>query len=275
MKLLVGAAVTSLAIAIGPVLAQTAPPPPPGVAQGTTPVAPAPQVRPMPPMSAMSAMPHMQQRMHMMMMSDRTMTRDEVVSHVREIFAKLDANKDGFLSRAEIEAFHHRFADMGATIHKRMEEQGAMMMGDRGMMRDRGAMFDRLDSNHDGMISRQEFMAAQPHVRREERAVIMRDGEASGHDGVAGMNGMHEMNTRMHMDEMGMDHGAMDHMGKGFAGHLFEMADANHDGRVSLEEAERLALQHFDRADLNHDGKITPDEQRQAHEMMRREHRPS
>jgi hypothetical protein len=269
MKLLVGAAVPALAIAIGPVLAQTAPPPPPGVAQGTTPVAHAPQVWPMPPMNAMPAMPHLQGRMHMMMMSDRTMTRDEVVGHVREIFAKLDANKDGFLSREEIEAFHHRFADMGANIHKRMDEHGAMMRGDR------GAMFDRLDSNHDGMISRQEFMAAQPNLGREGRVVILRDGDASGHDGMAGMNGMHEMHMRMHMDGMGMDHGAMDRMGGGFAGHLFEMADANHDGRVSLQEAERLALQHFDRADLNHDGKITPDEQRQAHEMMRREHRPS
>jgi len=61
----------------------------------------------------------------------------------------------------------------------------------------------------------------------------------------------------------------------GMGGHLFEMVDANHDGRVSLQEAQSAALQHFNRADLNHDGKLTPDEMRQAHEQMRREHRPS
>jgi hypothetical protein len=53
------------------------------------------------------------------------------------------------------------------------------------------------------------------------------------------------------------------------------MADANHDGRVSLQEATAAALQHFDRADLNHDGKLTPEERRQAHQLMRGERRPS
>jgi len=59
-----------------------------------------------------------------------------------------------------------------------------------------------------------------------------------------------------------------------FGGHLFEMADSNHDGRVSLQEAEAAALAHFDRADANHDGKITPDEREQAHKMMLLERRP-
>jgi Ca2+-binding EF-hand superfamily protein len=49
----------------------------------------------------------------------------------------------------------------------------------------------------------------------------------------------------------------------GFGRRLFDMADTNHDGRVSLQEAESAALAHFDKADLNHDGKITPDERQQ------------
>jgi hypothetical protein len=57
----------------------------------------------------------------------------------------------------------------------------------------------------------------------------------------------------------------------GFAAHLFAMADANHDGRVSLQEAEAVALARFDRMDLNHDGKLTPDERRQARERMRQD----
>ena len=69
----------------------------------------------------------------------------------------------------------------------------------------------------------------------------------------------------MHMHAMG---------GMGFGGHLFDMADANHDGRVSLQEAESAALAHFDRVDVNHDGRITPDE-RQHVRMIRIERRQS
>ena len=57
-------------------------------------------------------------------------------------------------------------------------------------------------------------------------------------------------------------------MGMGGMGrHLFDMADANHDGRVSLAEAQAAALAHFDKADANHDGHITPDEHRQVRKV--------
>jgi Ca2+-binding EF-hand superfamily protein len=114
-------------------------------------------------------------------------------------------------------------------------------------------MFDRLDANHDGNISRQEFMAGGQQVR-QERVFIMRDG-----------SGPSEPGMKMHMRGMGMH---------GFGGHLFDMADANHDGRVSLAEAQAAALAHFDKADVNHDGRITPEERQQAHQL-RRERRQS
>ena len=41
-------------------------------------------------------------------------------------------------------------------------------------------------------------------------------------------------------------------------GRMFETADANKDGSVSLQEATDAALQHFDMADANRDGQITP-----------------
>jgi hypothetical protein len=59
----------------------------------------------------------------------------------------------------------------------------------------------------------------------------------------------------------------------GFGGHMFEMADANKDGRVTLQEAQAAALRHFDMADANRDGQVTPDERRQARERMRAQHR--
>ena len=243
-RLLVAGAIAAFGMAIAPTEAQVAPPP--GVAQGTT--------QAVPPRAARAARaPQVRERMHMMMMSDRTLTRDELLQHVRRMFARLDTNKDGYVTRQEVGSFHRSFASMGADMHRRIEEHG-------GMMGDRAQIFDRLDTNHDGVISREEFLKATPQVR-ERKVIIMR--ENAGMPRMDGM-GMH----RMGMGEMGMHH-----MGD-FGEHLFAMADKNHDGRVSLQEAESAALAHFDRADLNHDGKVTPEERRHAHEMMRREHRP-
>jgi len=233
-KLLIGAATATLVVAIAPAIAQT--PPPPGVAQGTTPVAP---VAPSAP------------RTRVMFMSDRVMTRDEVVTHIRDMFARLDTNRDGYVTKEEVEALHQKMVGamgMSGDMDKRLGEHG-IMMGDR------GAIFDKLDANHDGNISRQEFMAAQQ--ARQERVIVMREGGAPGTPGGPGM--------RMHMRGIGM----------GFGGRMFDMADANHDGRVSLAEAQAAALAHFDKADLNHDGKLTPEERQQAHQMMRAQRRPS
>ena len=228
-KFLFGGAAAALAIAIAPAVAQPAPPP--GVAQGTMPVVPVPQLA---------------TQMHMRVLSDRVMTREEVVQHVRKLFARLDANHDGFVTKEELGAFHQQMMGTRRDIERGFEEH-------RIMTGDRAAMFDRLDTNHDGVISRQEFMAAQPQLR-EHRTVILRNGP----EGAPGAPGM-----RMHDTGMGM------------VAHLFEMADSNRDGRVSLQEAEAAALAHFDRVDLNHDGKITPEERQQAHQLRHGEHHPS
>lgn len=233
-RLLIGGAAASLILAFAPAGAQPAPPPP-GVAQGTAPAMAAPQLLP-------------RHEVRVRIMSDKVMTRAEVGEHVRKLFARFDSNHDGFITREEIASAGQDMMAMHRDMERRVPEH-AMMVGDR------SALFDRLDTNHDGSISRQEFMASQPQVR-EQRVIIMHpDGAAAGQ---TPMTGMHEM--RMH--SMG-----------GFGGHLFEMADANHDGRVSLQEAQAAALAHFDRADLNHDGKLTPEERQQAHQLMREHHR--
>ena len=250
-KFLIGGAIAALAIGSVAAAAQTAPPP--GVASGT---AMAPAARPpLPPVAPLPPLPPSAPQMHMMMMSDHVMTRDEVARHVGELFAKLDTNHDGFVTKDEVEALHQKMTGamgMAGDMQKRLAENG-VFIGDR------GAMFDRLDTNHDGNISRQEFMAGKPQVH-EERVMIMRGGP-DGAPGVPGGPAMHGMQMRMHG------------MGMGFGGNLFEMADANHDGRVSLAEAQAAALAHFDKVDLNHDGKITPDERQQMHKTMRIERR--
>ena len=110
--------------------------------------------------------------------------------------------------------------------------------------RDPAAAFDRLDTNKDGAISREEF--TQHREERIERRVERGTNAAPGaHRGM-----------RMHR------------MGGMMGGHMFEMADANKDGRVTLQEATDSAVRHFDMADANRDGRITPEERRQMHRQM-------
>ena len=54
---------------------------------------------------------------------------------------------------------------------------------------------------------------------------------------------------------------------RGFGGRMFTMADANKDGRLSLQEATALSLQHFDSADANRDGTVTREERRQMRQQ--------
>src|SRR5690349_14751307 len=83
------------------------------------------------------------------------------------------------------------------------------------------AMFARLDTNHDNVLSRAEFDAVGQQLKaRMEHASVARGGMAA---------------------------------------RMFDRADANKDGRVTLAEMQQAALAQFDRADLNHDGTITPE----------------
>jgi Ca2+-binding EF-hand superfamily protein len=247
---LLGGAIAALGLAAAVSAAQPAPPP--GVAQGT---APAP-LAPPPPAG--------RTQMRVMIGGDHVMTRQEVAEHVGKLFVKLDTNHDGFITKEEMEAFHQKFAgmaDMGREVGERA--RGMAEMGHEMAMPDRGAMFDRLDTNHDGSISRQEFLAGKPEMR-ESRTMIIRN-SSDGASMAPPVDDHPGMDMEMHMRHMG----GMGMGMSGFGGRLFQMADTNHDGKVSLAEAQAAALAHFDKADLNHDGKITPDERQQVHQTLR------
>jgi Ca2+-binding EF-hand superfamily protein len=230
--LLLGGAAAAI-IASAALAAQPAPPPPPGVAQGTM------------------AAPQIQTFVHRMPM--KTETRDEVVAHVRDMFARLDSNKDGYVTREEADAAHKAMAGEFRDKFTKRFAAGDFPHPDR------GAMFDKLDTNKDGSISRQEYMSAKPDVR-QQRVFVMRDGEGpvevGGEPGAPGVKVM-----RFHRSGFGM----------GMHKEMFDRADGNRDGRVSLQEMTNAALQHFDQADANHDGKLTPEERMQMHKEHRGE----
>ena len=161
----------------------------------------------------------------------KAVTRAEVQAKVAQHFARLDANRDGFVTKAEAEAMKAQRQQM--RNGKRAEVQGKR--------------FDRLDSNDDGAISRGEFDAHQ----QQRLAKRDRNGDGKPDRRLRGMRGM----------GMGM-----------IGGRMFDMADGNRDGRLTLQEASSAALQHFDMADANRDGQISAEERQQMRQRMRAQH---
>lgn len=159
-------------------------------------------------------------------------SRAQVQAKVAEHFARLDTDRDGFVTRTEADAARDQRVD---RIRERAGER-------------REKAFDRLDVDNDGAISKAEWDSRSAD-RAQRIAKHDRDGDGRRDRRARFMRGMH-----------------------GLGGHMFEMADANRDGRVSLQEAQATALRHFDQADVNRDGQITPEEHRQMRERMRNQH---
>ena len=205
--------------------------------------------------------------------AERVETRTETQSRVATHFAKLDTNRDGFVTQAEADAVMAQRQKIRAERKEKRADQ-------RAERRDPAKLFDRLDTNKDGQVTKTEAEAA--HNARVaarggkpanahavamgglfERADTNKDGAISKAEFAAAPRPEHGRKGA------GMQRAGMRH---GFAGGMFTAADSNKDGRVSLAEAQQVALQHFDRADANRDGKLTPDERRAARQQMRAQH---
>lgn len=163
------------------------------------------------------------------MMGPMPATRAEVQAQVKAHFEKIDANHDGFATLDEVKAAHEAM---------------------KAELRDRH--FKRLDTNNDGSISRAEFDAAHP------------DGDDMKHDMAPDGAAPPPPPPPPHGGAMA-EHRAMPQM----AAHMFNEADANDDGKVTLAEAMVRPLARFDAADTNKDGTLSADERKAAHEMMR------
>jgi len=176
-------------------------------------------------------------------MADGAMTRDEVVGMVRDHFSRFDSDKDGAITTQEIGALHEQRMAMRS---EKGGEQHVMMH--EGPIGDPNAAFDRLDANKDGTISREEF--ASGREQRIEKRIVMREKIKDARK--AGKLG--EM--RAHRT------GGM---------RMIVMADSDKDGRITLAEAEAMALKHFDEMDSNHDGKVTREERGPGRRMIIKE----
>lgn len=184
--------------------------------------------------------------------------RSDVAGHVERMFRSLDLNRDGFVTKDEIAKEQSQFEErMSKTAPTRAAK-----------------MFDRLDANHDGQITSAEADAARS-ARKAAVAKRPKPSHSSSLFAEADTN-KDGIVTRAEFDsatasgKIKLRHSRM----RGSAMiRMFDAADANKDGRVSLEEAQAAALQRFDAADLNHDGVLTPDERRQASKAERAKRR--
>lgn len=169
-------------------------------------------------------------------MAMQPVTRAEADAAVVKAFARMDLNHDGAITRGEI-----------------VDAREARMRERRRAHRDRE--FSTLDTNRDGALSRGEF-DTPPGPPLPPVAATGAAGAAppapNGDHGPGGWRGP-------------MGGGGMFAM---FGERMFDQADANRDGKVTLAEARTAALALFDHVDANHDGTLSPDEQRAAREVL-------
>lgn len=196
-------------------------------------------------------------------------TRADVQAHVAQMFAQRDANRDGFLTTDELQARRGMRGDRANVMVRRMGPGGAPRA-----MGDANAAFDRLDANRDGKITRDEFGKAR-EIRIEKRVMVDGQPRHGGEHGMHAMPGAPGAGIHASPGAPGerrevriVRRGG----GGGMMGAMFQGADANRDGRVSLSEATGAALQHFDMMDTNRDGRVTPEERAagRAHMMQMR-----
>ena len=141
------------------------------------------------------------------------------------------------------------------------------------------ARFDRMDANHDGTLSGDELrgrMAERAQGGAITKAAFLAEADArfqrldTNHDGKITKDEMAALQARFR--ERGGDAGkgappspGGDARGPHRHGDWFAKLDTNHDGRISREEMRAEADKHFDKLDTNHDGFLDKAELEAAH----------
>lgn len=156
---------------------------------------------------------------------DGVQTRAEVTQRVQTMFARMDANRDGFLTQEEARSM--------ATQARQQRGQRAADPARREQRMDQA--FARMDLNRDGAISRAEFdqVRAQRGERRAERGMRGKR-----------MAGMRAMGGRM-FETADANRDSRVSLAEATTAALqrFDQADRNRDGQITREERQQARQQ--------------------------------
>ena len=193
----------------------------------------------------------------------RVETRADVQSGVAKMFGRLDSNKDGAVSAAELDSSQAKRAE---RIGQKMDKKADNF--------DPAKMFARLDTSKDGKLTKTEVDAAKA-ARAQTKGKPQTAGKPGrGSDQLfaradANKDQVITLAELKAMPKPDFSKRAEKRAARGgMKGQLFGQADLNKDGKVPLAEAQAAALVHFDKADTNKDGKVTPDERKAARQAM-------
>lgn len=120
-----------------------------------------------------------------------------------------------------------------------------------------GAMFEDVDTNGDGSISKAEFDAyySKQNAKHLREMNANKDGRIAPDE----MQGLLKRDTRQNNGTANLDQ-------------RFSAADTNHDGVLDREEANAMPMlkYYFDKVDANKDGKVTRQEYLDAMPLLHR-----
>lgn len=144
-------------------------------------------------------------------------------------------------------------------------------------------LFDTLDTNKDGMISKEEFMKrhAPSDAHRNESKRPEGGPTGPGHSEVGrpglgrpGMSGPGFGGPKFGRPGFGPFGQGPGMSGPPSVETIFGRLDRNHDGKVSKDEAPEFIWERMSAADSNKDGAVSKEEMEQHHQKMHRDQKP-
>ncbi|WP_106751895.1 EF-hand domain-containing protein [Pannonibacter carbonis] len=163
---------------------------------------------------------------------DGVLTQDEVTEAVAARFAAADTDKDGKVSLEEFRAFRLAEAEpMRVRAFQRLDSNGDGKVAREEFDRISARMFSRLDRDNDGTLA---MMPMGPRGEGKGQGQGMGKGQAHGRGQSEGERGSHGF---------GPGHGGMMMMG------LFERFDSDNDGKITREEFDKVRGDLFAKAD--------------------------
>lgn len=157
-------------------------------------------------------------------------SEDDFIAKAKQRFARMDARGDGKLTPDELTAPHlHAHATSAQNQNPDLQQKRAAFAQ---------KYFDRIDANHDGVVTQDEYIAA-----------------ASAHFNKIDTNGSGQIGT----EQIASSPRMVRHEQR-VASHEVKRMDANGDGLVTQDEYMNAAKARFAKLDKNGDGFIDADE---------------